>query len=443
MNRKNELAETFRLVQGYLRSSESVVTNVYQSDEYNDYPSFYHFVTKYIPRRGWVEDDLLANGLSFNKEEAFIKAVMETIERCNLSNFEERDLKHGSYFDLRTKANVINPELFRAVSDSQVKNKKYKDFVFNEKSGFYWTKVNNLKGEGLLIPAQMIHFLHNRVKNEPIIKLPDSTGAAAGMSHEQALYAAICELTERDAYSITYYNKIGPKSLSLETITNKKLRQLISYLRRFYFDVRIYDITLDIKIPVFFCVLIDETDEGPRINVGAKCDVDVEVAIEGSIMESLQGIGATRDMLYMKKNLGRVDFGKIGKSIKPIIERILFWAEAPVEKINFLNTGEMVDYQSYDRRNWESYDQKLDQVLSCLAEAGFGEVYWKDTSTKENKKFDIHTLKAIIPGLVPLSLNGDYPYYKNPRLYKIPVACGLRNRELSESELNVYPHPLP
>ena len=443
MSKKSELAKSLELIQGYINSSGSVVTNVYQSDEYNDYPFFYHFVTEYLPRRGWVEADLLANGLSFNRDEAFIKAVMETVERWNLSNFEDRDLEYDSYFNLRQRSKVLNPEDFRAVSESQLRNKRYKDFVFDDKSKFYWTKVNNLKGEEFLIPAQLIHFMYNMVKSEPIIKLPDSTGAAAGMSHEQSLYSAICELIERDAYSITYYNKLGPKRLDLKTVKNKKLRELIEYLNRFYFVVRIYDITLDIKVPVFFCVLIDEMGEGPKINVGAKCDVDVDTAIEGSIIEALQGIGATRDMLYMKKNLGKVDFGKIGKSIKPIIERILFWAEASVEKINFLNTGEMVDYKSYDHGNWEAYDQKLDRVLSCLEEAGFAEVYWKDTSAKGNRKYDIHTLKAIIPGLVPLSLNGKYPYYRSPRLYKIAVACGFQTQELTESELNLDPHPLP
>lgn len=443
MRLKSEMVKSLRSIEAYIRSPESVVTNVYQSDEYNDYPFFYHFVTEYLPRKGWVEDDLLANGLSFSKQEAFIKAVMETVERWNLSNFEDADLIYGCYFNLRRKGNILNPEIFRSVSDSQLKKERYKDFVFDQKSEFYWTTVCDLEGKEFLIPAQMIHFMHNKIKSEPIIKFSDSTGAAAGMSHEQALYSAVCELIERDAYSITYYNKIGPRRLDIKTIKNRKLRELISYLKRYYFDARIYDITLDIKVPVFFCVLVDETDEGPKINVGAKCDVDLDTAIEGSIMEALQGIGATRDMLYMKKNLGKVDFGKIGKSIKPIVKRIMYWAEAPVEKIDFLNTGELVDYHDYGRVSWESYNQKLAQVLMCLRNAGFADIYWKETSTKENKIFNIYSLKAIIPGLVPLSLDGNYPYYGNSRLYETAITLGFREKECAERELNVIPHPLP
>lgn len=440
--RKSKFKKTLRLVEKYLESPASVITNIYQADEYYDYPFFYQFISEYKPRKGWGEDDLLANGLSFNRDEALIKTVMETVERWNLSNYCEKDLVYDSFENLVRKERILNPLELRLVSKSQLKKKEYKKFNYDLNTKFYWTKICNLNKDGVLVPAQLIHFMHNKINNEPVIKLPDSTGAAAGVSFEQTLYSALCELIERDAYAIFYYNKLALKRLDSKTIRNKDLLRLIKRLEDYYFEVLIFDMTLDIEVPTFFCVLIDKTGIGPKISVGAKCSLDSDEAIEGSILEALQGIGATRDMLYVKNNLGQ-DFKKVGKSIRPILDRVMFWAEASKKDLGFLDEGLLVDYRNLKSNKEGNPKKKLEIVISILKESGVGEIYWKDTAGDEDKKQGVYTLKAFVPGLVPISLHINYNYFGNSRLFRVPVELGLKSKAVTEDELNKMPHPLP
>lgn len=445
----DSIARTLKYISVYLNSPENVITNIFRIDYYNDYPFFYQYATEYLPRNGRYESDLLANGISKDKNVAFIKAVMETIERWYLSNYKESEFIFDSYKNLKNKfIDALNPNLLRVVSQRQLLLKNYSKFKFSDNSRFYWTKVHSIVSKKQVnIPAQLAHFMHNKRHNEPCIRISDSTGAAAGTSIEEALYKGVCEIIERDAYAIIYYNKLPARKIAKKAIPDIEIQFLINYIERHYFDVVIFDITLDIKVPIFLCILIDKTSIGPKIIVGVKCSLFWKEAIHGAIMEALQGLNSTRELFSIKNSLGEKNFNKITNSVKPIVERLLFWARpSSIAHMDFLlalpyQQPSLLQYKKYDES--ASFRKRLALVVQKLEETGIRDVYWKKITPLNLDKFSLYAAKVVIPELQPISLDNKYLYFGGKRLYTVPVKLGLRKSPIKERELNTIPHPLP
>jgi ribosomal protein S12 methylthiotransferase accessory factor YcaO len=100
--------------------------------------------------------------------------------------------------------NPLHPDIFAAFSKNQYKDKQYSRFKYSTKTFFQWCEVLDLKQNTYLIPA---HLIYLSLKEKKLLRLQDSTGAAAGFSIEQALYAGITEIIERDAFALFYFGK--------------------------------------------------------------------------------------------------------------------------------------------------------------------------------------------------------------------------------------------
>ncbi len=439
--------QTLRYIFKYLKSPQNVITNIYRIDSYNDYPSFFQYATDYLPLRGKYEADLIPNGISFDKDTAFIKTVMETIERWYLSYYSAKDLVFNSYNNLKKKSpETLSPKLFAVINDKQLSSRKYAKFRFSEDTNLYWTKVRKLGGtKEVYAPAQLVFFMYDNKNEEPTIRIPDTSGAAAGTSIDQALYNAVCELVERDAYAIMYYNKTPAKKINLKKITDKNTAELIDYIEEHYFEISIFDITTDINIPTFLCVLVDKTNIGSKITVGIKCDLSWADAMRGAIMESLQGITVLRNIILIKKSMNH----KFNRNIvfnRPILERMLYWTDpSSIDDLQFLlsQSTQSLEQQRYVEHRGFSYSEKLHVVVKILKEVGINNIYWKQIAPTVLEGFNFYGVKVLIPELQPISLDQNYLYFGGGRLYSVPVKLGFREKPIKSEELNLIPHPLP
>lgn len=447
--KNDDIEQAFKNIEVYLDSSVSIITNIYQAECYNDYPLFYQYVTDYTPRQGRYNADLLANGISLNKKEAVVKAVMETIERWYLSDYSEKELLFDSFDNIKKKVKYpIDPKIFLLTSGKQLLQKQYKQFRWDESTPFYWTKVNSLhdKSESF-IPAQLIHFMYKKSYTEPTIRLSDSTGAAAGISTDQALYNAVCELIERDAYAITYYNRLPIKKIRTDQINDNTIKNLITYISRHYFTVLLFDIRLDIDIPIFLCLLIDETNVGPKISIGVKCSLSWQDAMSGAIMEALQGINATRTIIALQQSLKKNEFKKFGLGMQAILERVMYWANPiSVDDISFLLSSSYESFKPPMQKEvilGSSFSNLLSVVIRKLEKVGINKIYWKQITPSYLNKYNITSVKVVIPNLQTIPLDGSLFYFGGDRLYNVPVRCGFQKNPTQEKDFNRIPHPLP
>lgn len=440
---KKQWGKIHKYVSEFLSSSQKIVSRVYEIDRYCDYPFFYQYATDYSP----VGIELSANGISREKKVAYDKAVFETVERWSLCKYDVRTFIYDSYRNLlRRKLNAINPKLFNYFSSRQLKKEEYAAFRFNENTKFSWIRAINLIDKSkILIPAQLVYFLSSKVQVEPKIRLEDAVGAAASSTLEQSIYNGICELIERDAYAITYYNQIPFKKISCKNITDKQIKYLLDFVKQYLFEINLYDITLDIKVPTILCLLVDQTKKGPPLSIGLKCDVSYITAIEGALLESIQNLNILRDLYLTKKNVTSTEFKKIILNKKnPIITRLTRWLDKKsLKKLNFLIKAGFQTAHIPTSNIDKTVRSKLQYVVKTLSKVGINDLYWVKTSPKSQDKYNICSTKVLIPTLQNIPFHEGYSYLGGGRLYKVPVTLGYFPSRRTEGELHSFPHPLP
>lgn len=430
--------EEFSSLLSYLTSPDSVITNIHTLDCYNDYPKFYQFITEYKNQHSSIIQ-LKANGIAFNKKVALVKAVMETLERWYLVFSKTDEFIYDSYENLmHKKINVLHPSLFLSFSESQYKSRKFSKFKCTSKTFYHWCYVNDIQGNPYLIPAHLIYFSHQE-KN--LLRIPDSTGAAAGFSFEQALYSGICEALERDAFALFYFGNQNSSRLDLTTITDPDINRLITYIQKYLFEIEIFDITSNIGISTFLTILIDKTDKGPKIVVGSKCDTHPKIALYGSIMESLQALTASRDHMTIRKSFSKSYWNK-DLYDEQSRKRYSIWSDPKaVDYLESLFRMEKAPYIASKSSFPIPMNDKLKQLVKILKENKLN-IFWKQTSPRHLEKYSIFAVKVIIPELTPLSIHCEMPYLGGERLLNLRELTTNNRRSASIFQEFSITHPL-
>lgn len=378
-----------------------------------------------------------AGGASLDdKRQAFLRTVGEAAERFCLDCYREKDLVVAAYAELGDKA--INPLSFVSLSERQ---KAQKNLKIDENTVFCWVKGYSLQtGRPYFIPAQLVYVAYSpAVQKEPVIRVPISTGAAAGLSLEWAVYGGLCEAVERDAFMINYLNKISPPRLDVNSIKNEKVRNIVGVLKRYKLEFHFLDITTDIPVPTILAVIIDRSGIGPPVNVGTCANLDIFKAIEGAAMEAIR-IRLSCRRLFERNP---ADLKIAPAEIFNFDNRKLFWRDPGlIKQLDFLLEGpfrKVCEKGDGDDRGGD-FHQRSNQVLDYLNKVGV-ESFVVDITAPPVKKAGFFVVKIIAPKLQPLYLNENFRYLDGERLYRVPVKMGWRKESIKEEELNSLPHP--
>ena len=169
-----------------------------------------------------------------DEERAVLKAVGEGIERLSLYVYRNKDLVLAPFEKISKKA--LDPLSFAGVSESQ--RRLNKRIEIRKDSYFRWVEGFSLFSKGkVFIPAQLVYVGYQYYPGEPIIQQQISTGAASAASPEEALYLGVCEAVERDAFVITYFNKLSPPLINLETVVDADFQKLLIMFKRYNLEL--------------------------------------------------------------------------------------------------------------------------------------------------------------------------------------------------------------
>lgn len=380
-----------------------------------------------------------ANGIGtdFNYNDAAYKAVAELIERYSLAVYDTNKFISGSYNQLREQ-NAINPKLFFGFSEHQMLNDECKNkHMFDNDTKFKWMLAQSLySAKEYLVPAQLVYMTYDYShEEEPIIRQTTTNGAAAGSSWAMAAYRAICETIERDAFMIFWLNKISPPKFDLNTFMNPQLQHLLGQCKKLKIDLHLLDITTDIEIPTILAIIVDPLATGRMVNVTACTDINLEEAALHATIECLR-MGIMRKPTMKEKKQTNLS-SEIPRTIN---ERRTYWKDnSLMPNLLFLLKGPLKTFQKNNHYT-NSYDQKLKILRKKLKEQSI-DVYLADVSTYFAKKGGLIILMSLIPNLYPLYLDEEYRYLGIERLYEVPRKMGYSQKEMTEDDFNLTPHP--
>lgn len=391
-------------------------------------------------------------GSDFLSEESAIwKALGETIERTlwrSSRNFYHKKIINVRYE--RVKKESI--DIFSLSGFSIEQRKRNKALMFDEKTQFDWLKVDSLVSDReIFCPAQLLsarYYSENaktlecETKKEPMLRWPVTTGLATGQSLEEATVKGILEVIERDAFMITYLNKLSPSEIKLEDLFEQDgdIQKVLLSLKRYNLEPHILLLPTDFSVPVVFSLLIDRSGLGPALTVGASADYDVKAAILDALAESLSVRLGIKDIFKKETKLG-----KMGRR-----ERTIHWADpARLPKIGFLFQGKKIKLptlndqeffiKSPDKKERRDYYQKqLKNIVGQFKSKNY-ELVLVDITTKEIESMGLHCVYVLSPELQPLHLDESLPYLGGKRLREVPLKLGYQ----PSKELNREPHPFP
>ncbi len=424
--------ETFRLMLDITKHENKIISAVTRIINYNDEPKMFHIgckfkVTSKISDVGNYED--YSGGISFDKRKAYMKALGEVIERYCLAIYKKTDFKISSYKKIKNIA--VNPKDFSSFTKEQLSTKEFRNFRFDEKSKFKWVKGFSIfERKEKYLPAQLIYVPYN-FSNEPAIRLPISTGAAAGTSLSGAIYRGLCEIIERDSFMIYFLNKISSTKIDFSSCKDTEINKIINYIKRYELETFIFDIITDIKIPTILSIIVDKTGIGPAVSLGLKTDLNIKKAIVGSIEESLQSRSWIRDEMYNRKKTN-------DKFKDMIIERGLYWSKKErIKKLDFLlKTIKRRKYEDYKTNNVQDTRKKLGIVLEELKKANVN-IYFSDITVPFFRKNGFFVVKVLADKMQPLYLDEQYKYFGGERLNSVTKILGYK----TTNKLNNDIHP--
>ncbi|MBI2675426.1 MAG: YcaO-like family protein [Candidatus Aenigmarchaeota archaeon] len=430
--REKPMDETLQAARKIIHPKTGIVKNLGRILFFNDEPKICTFVANLCDTSVFSDcykQDEITGGVSFDSKIAELRALAEAMERYCSAIYKEKDFVIAAHKDIERDA--VNPVEFRKFSVKQLSRPQFKICRFDEKTEFRWTEAYSFfKRKNIMVPAQLVYVPYS-FRKERIIRLPISTGSACGITYSGAIYRGLCEVVERDAFMIYYLNKMPAAEVDLEASENDAIGKLVSAYRRYRLEIRVFDITTDIQIPVFLGILVDRTGKGPAITVGAKAGLDAEKTIIGAMEEAYLTRPWIRELLLKPDER----ISERNELLDDIDKRGIFWSKRNMIKhLDFLlkskETKSVNEYKKVGKKNM------LEVCFSFLKKM---DVFFRDLTTPEIREIGFKVVKILIPQMHPLHLNEEYKYLGGERLYSVPETLGFHRKR--GGELNRIPHP--
>jgi ribosomal protein S12 methylthiotransferase accessory factor len=222
------------------------------------------------------------NGKGLDVNAAKAAGLMEAVETWHAENVQ-LPLRFASLADLRGRANVVDVEgLARRPGPA-----------FDDRAPILWVEGRDLfDGTPTLTPYEVVH-ADSRMSGPPMSgALAMSTnGLASGARFPDAVRHALCELIERDATSLWRWRlpaEQDARRLDLATVDDTSVRAAIERLTAAGLDVGVWDISTDLGVAAFYCLVADRTGEIGHIGVGAACHPRRGSALARAVVEAAQ-----------------------------------------------------------------------------------------------------------------------------------------------------------
>lgn len=422
-----------------------IVKHIRKKPKFSDEPFFHLYFTKILNDHCWGADFL-------SDEKAFWKCVAETAERhlwLASDFFYRQRVLYSTYKKLEGRA--LN--IFSLAGFSAEQKERFEILKFDENTTLGWIPARSLtEKKDMCCPVQLLsarYFrektkaLKDSSKNEPMLRWSVSTGSAAGRSVEEAVVKGIMEVAERDAYMITYLNKLSPPEIDLGNLAeqDQDLAKILKSFRRYNLGVHLFQLPTDFPVSIILSALIDRTGVGPSLGMGARAGFNLKQNILDALAESLM-IFSTQRLFLNKKIDSSAPLDRAG--------RILYWAKPEqLPKIEFLLKGKKMNVdlpkeqsfyklQDDDASRRKYYKTKLDFLANDLKRKKY-EACYVELTTPEIKKIGLRCVRVVIPELQPLHLDESIPCFGGKRLKEVPLKLGYKPAE----ELNKEPHPFP
>lgn len=266
-----------------------------------------------------------------------------------------------------------------------------------------WIEGRNLMNdEPAWLPHELVHTDYTLPQPDGSGCFPANTnGLASGNHILEAIAHGIYEVIERDALTLWRLNAgmLNARPLDLESIDDATCRQLLDKFEQAGLAVRVWNVTSDVGVAGFFCMLMDREDADTEPEFGSGCHPSRQVALLRALTEAAQArttyIAGSRD-----------DFSPDIYSASARARRTRACRELMRQKSQPQSFEEVPTFES------ATLSRDIAWTLDQLRAVGIEEVVAVDLS---QERFQIPVARVVIPGLEGVYKSEQSDYSPGPR----------------------------
>jgi ribosomal protein S12 methylthiotransferase accessory factor len=399
-------------------------------------PNFFHFYSKAANTASFSKQCNFSRGggASTIRSCAIAKAIGEAIERyCSAIFYQEE-------FPLTTFQNAgfscIPPSTFALYSPSQYQQLNFPYAMFDTHTPVRWVPGHNLcTNEMVYLPAMMVFLPYEADDQEVLITQRISTGLACHCTLEEASISAICEVIERDAFSITWQTGLVRPKIKIESLDPLN-RDLISRFEATGCSVTLVNITLDTGIPTSLAILHGKCPDSPALVFAAATDLNPA----GAVRKSLEELAHTWRLAFRLKNHSPpFSPGIAFENVENQEDHVhLYCDHNNLQLAEFIYSAqEYIDLQELPNLSTQNPTLDLNTLVNHIDRVNH-QVIIVELSTPDIKGLGLNVVRAVIPGFHPLFIGHRFRALGGTRLWNVPKTMGI-----FETRENFSPHPFP
>ncbi len=354
------------------------------------------------------------------------KLISEIAEWGAWSNSVDRPTFVG---DSGSISKYIHPDSVVSYHDSQYTDDSFKLTRFDTKSVYEWVEGRNVISDGkvffladnVLYPYTPKHARHS---------FATSSGCAAHTNRSDAIKHAVYELVERDAFMIYWLNKLDCPSIQIESLP-KDILPRIRLIQSFGYNIVLKYICMGIS-PVVMVAVQDSL--GNYVTMGLSASNNLFDMVYSAISEV--------EIALM--HIFGLD--KVNTSIEPNEVVSLTQHEELHRQGKYRDQTDFIFDQSSKSLLYRDLIAQCEDISDIIQSVVNNDltVYIVD-ATEWNLDILLpdhrYIVRAIVPGLIPLSFGFNLEPLGMCRIYDVPCSLGYRKNKTPFEELNRFPHP--
>jgi putative methanogenesis marker protein 1 len=308
------------------------------------------------------------NGKGATPIAARVSAIMEGLERYS-AEVHDRSLQTMTYDQIRVEKNAIRPDTLILP-----------EYAEPEWPIPWWQGYDILRNEEVWVPAHAVFHPVPRIMGK--LFRTSTNGIASGNTYEEAVFHSLCELIERDAWSLVEASQnAGP---AIKDVTHPVARELLDKFKEAGVDVILRDITSDLGIPTVAAVSDDLQLRDPTLLcIGMGSHLCSEIAILRALTEVAQSratqIHGAREDTKTTHFLSKVGYDRAKR-----LNKKWFTTEAEIA------------YKDMPSYHTDDFLDDIHIVLDRLKAAGLDRVIVHDLTRPE---IGVPVVRVIVPGL--------------------------------------------
>jgi ribosomal protein S12 methylthiotransferase accessory factor len=362
--------------------------------------------------------------------QARVSALGEAIERYSAVWRGDEPVHRAAYADLGPERAVHPAELLMFSDRQYERREEWNDDPANrlqivpqrlrEDRPIDWTAGwSLLRDQVRYVPSAYAWFGHPDLEHD-FYCYADSNGNASGATREEAIIQGFCELVERDAVALWWYNRARRPAFDLGSLGDPYVDKLRSFYAGHDRELWMLDITTDLGIPAMVAVTHRTGHPVQDVLVGFGAHFDAQIAAARALTEVNQFLPA----VIQRDAQGETVY------LEDDVATLAWLREARVE-----NEPWLVPDPAQPARTPASYPQPahtdLAETVGLCAERASAAGLDLIVVDQTQPDLDLSVVKVIAPGL-----RHFWRRLGPGRLYDVPSRLGWLDRPLAEDEMN-------